>query len=803
MTSPVPALDPLIGRDAEVAQLVEMVRSSRLITLTGVGGSGKSRLAAAVIDALSATGHTAKFVDCSAALASQVVLTTLAAALEVGADAGADSEEAVIRVLAASPMVLGVDNLEQVDGAGRLLVGLLEATETLRIIATSRRPLGVRGEVEFAVRPLPLPEGRTRVAVEASAAGALFLARAREVQPDLDLDESTATDVALLLEQLDGLPLAIELAAARTRAASPGEILQRLESRGVDAIEGEAGDEHRSLGVILDWTLLQLPQRDIAVLQAVAVCAGFDLEFVDALVPGGRGVETIEALLALGLVQRAGTIGGVSRFRLLETIRTTVLRQMDADRLTEARRRHADHVVDLAGRWEQAAEGTLLREIAPWFDADADNVRRALDWLGSADPRRALELLSKLVPFWKLHARAAEGFARFKAAEAASPEPSVERARAAASQLQDAWLFLSATEFSTLLRETLELARSVDDQRALLEALRQTAVLAYQEGDVHALRGAAAELQAMSVGSSADAARVHAEVRAIESAVVEGRTSDSYVKLQRAYIAHLDAPALVVRRALARGNLAGALLGRREFAAAANLAVDVADTFRELDHRADLAWVLALLAPALAQSGRTAEAVDVVVECAQIALEGGQGENIASAMWAAIPVANAVDRPELAVTLYAALTRGMLDRGEITLNAMDAELAAGWFREASRRVSPVALELALRDGAAAEPVDLLRSLPGILRTEARRAPGSVRIRHGELTRREVEVLTLVGRGASDPEIAEALFISPKTASVHLANIKGKLGLETRVQVALRARELGVLHDPGSRPRDGS
>ena len=257
--------------------------------------------------------------------------------------------------------------------------------------------------------------------MEASAAGALFLARAREVRPGLDLDEATATDVAILLEHLDGLPLAIELAAARTRAASPGEILQRLESRGVDAIEGGAGDEHRSLGVILDWTLLQLPQRDIAVLQAVAVCAGFDLEFVDALVPGGRGVETIEALLALGLVRRAGTIGGVSRFRLLETIRTTVLRQMDADRLTEARRRHADHVVDLAGRWEQAAEGTLLREIAPWFDADADNVRRALDWLGSADPRRALELLSKLVPFWKLHARAAEGFARFKAAEAASP----------------------------------------------------------------------------------------------------------------------------------------------------------------------------------------------------------------------------------------------------------------------------------------------------------------------------------------------------------------------------------------------
>ncbi len=377
-------------------------------------------------------------------------------------------------------------------------------------------------------------------------------------------------------------------------------------------------------------------------------------------------------------------------------------------------------------------------------------MRRALDWLESAEPRRALELISKLASFWKLHARAAEGFARFRAAEFASPEASVERARAAASQLQDASLFLSATDFSTLMIKTLELARSIDDRTALLEALRQYAFLAYQQGDVHGLQAAVAELEAMSGGSGADAACVHAEVQAIEAALVDGRTSDAYVTLQRAYIAQLDAPGLVVRRALAKGNLAGSLLGRRDFTAAASLAADVADTFRELDHSADLAWVLALLGPGLAQSGRTAEAVDTVLECAEIAIEGEHGENIGSALWAAIPVANAVDRPQLAITLYAGLTMGMLDRGEITLNAMDAELAAGWFGDASRRVTRVVAELALRDGAAAEPAELLRSLPGILRTAAPRAPGSVRIRHGELTRREVEVLALVGERKRKP-----------------------------------------------------
>ncbi len=320
MTSRAPALDPLIGRDADVAQ----AGSDGFIVAADHAHGGR-RIGQV---APRRCGHRRAQRGRPCRLLRRLLRRPRLSgrrhhdrgSARRGADAGADSEEAVLRALRAGPTVLAVDNLEQVAGAGALLVRFLQSAGMLTIIATSRTPLGVRGEVEFAVRPLPLPEDRTKIAVEASASGALFLTRARELRPDLDLDESTASDVALLLAQLDGLPLAIELAAARTRAASPGEILRRLESRGIDAIDGQPGDEHRSLAVILEWTLLQLPQRDVAVLEAVAVCAGFDLEFVDAIVPGGRGVELIESLLALGLVRRAGTIGGVSRFTLLETI---------------------------------------------------------------------------------------------------------------------------------------------------------------------------------------------------------------------------------------------------------------------------------------------------------------------------------------------------------------------------------------------------------------------------------------------------------------------------------------------------
>jgi DNA-binding CsgD family transcriptional regulator len=247
------------------------------------------------------------------------------------------------------------------------------------------------------------------------------------------------------------------------------------------------------------------------------------------------------------------------------------------------------------------------------------------------------------------------------------------------------------------------------------------------------------------------------------------------------------------------GNLAGSLLARGEFAESARLAEKAGTLFRELDQQADLGWALAFVGPALAGLGRTADAVEAALESGVIAIDIGLSENVASAIWASIPVAIGVGRPELAGTLYGALITGMLRRGDVVLNTLDTDLAATWLHEAERRGGALKVQLALAEGERADPIGLLRSLPSLLRRTGRADAGIPILRHGVLTRREVEILGLVGRGRSDPEIGRELFISPKTASVHVANIKAKLGLDSRLQVALRARELGLADERATVP----
>jgi predicted ATPase len=241
-----PSLDPLIGRDRELGALLEVVAGARLVTLTGAGGSGKTRLARSAVESLRAAGQQAWFVDCSAVHEAAIVGATIAGALDIEDVTGGDPIDAVVGSVGETDAVLALDNLEQIDGAGRVATRLLEAAPSLTVVATSRAPLRVRGEVEFAVAPLGLPSDATPDAIAASPAGELFLARAREVAPRATLDDSTSADVAALLERLDGLPLAIELAAARTRTVTPREILRRLAERGPEAIDTPDGDQHRS-----------------------------------------------------------------------------------------------------------------------------------------------------------------------------------------------------------------------------------------------------------------------------------------------------------------------------------------------------------------------------------------------------------------------------------------------------------------------------------------------------------------------------------------------------------------------------
>jgi predicted ATPase/DNA-binding CsgD family transcriptional regulator len=786
-----PSLDPLIGRDRELGALLEVLAAARLVTLTGPGGSGKTRLAGAAVASRLAAGQQAWFVDCSAVEDAEIVGAAIIGAMHLDDVGAADPIDAIIEAIGDADAVLALDNLEQIDGAGGIAARLVDGAPGVSVLATSRVPLRIGGEVEFAVLPLRLPSAPTPSAIAESPAGALFLTRARAVAPAVVVDEAAAIDIAALLERLDGLPLAIELAAARTRSVTPGEILRRLDERGPASIDARDADDHRSLRAILEWTLGQLAAVDVETLEAASVCAGFDLGLVDALVPNADAVDSIDSLVRLGLAQRVGEIGGESRFRLLETIRATVVRRIDPDRIAVLQDRHADHLIRAAAEWHRAAATGGTRVLRERFDVDADNVRRALDHLESADPPRALLLLSYLGRFWAAHGRVMEGYARLQRVTALAPEPSVELVQATAGQLLSLLTILPTDDYRKLVDGAIDTARTVGDRDSLIESLRYRAYLAVNESDSAAIERVVGELSSVAVTDDARDRLTRAEIGVIAASIGGGRISDRYVALQRAYLAELETANLPERLAFSRGTLANDLLARGELVESARLGQLAVDALRDLDRRSDVAWGLAILAPSLAGLGRTNEAIDAVLECAEIAVAEAPGENLAVAMWAAIPVAIAVGRPELAARLWSCLDRRLVPSGEADLTDVDLMLVERWLRDVRGSMSTVAYELALREGEAADPVDMLRALSGELRRGDLRSVPVDRLRHGDLTRREIEVLALVGRGLSDPEIAEQLYISPKTASVHVANIKGKLGVASRLQIAIRARELGL------------
>jgi DNA-binding CsgD family transcriptional regulator len=573
---------------------------------------------------------------------------------------------------------------------------------------------------------------------------------------------------------------------------SPREINRRLDERGLEGIDSQIGDGRRSLHSIIDWTIGQLSPREREALDAVSVCAGFDLALVQSLLPAMDVVPAIESLMVLGLVHRVETNSVTTRFRLLETIRSAVVHELGPGQENAFRQLHASHFLRIAANWERAVANGATGGLSASFDADADNVRRALDYLETADPRQGLVLLARLSLFWKSRGRFREGYERFQRAAKSAVEPSVELVRAALEQVQFIWMAMPLREQRALLERTLEMARAVGDRDAIEETLRMSAVVELNANETPRLLAIAAELEAIASEEDLESRLRLMNVRVHVAQAVDGRTSDRYVDMQRAYVGAMQDAGRDL--ALIEGvTLAGSLFGRGEYEESLRLARAAVAAFQDLGREAETGWAMAYVGPALAESGRTAEAIDAALECASIALQTGHAQNIADALWAAMPVALAAGQPELVARLYGAIVRGMHARGEVVLVQFDADMAATWLQRAERAgTSELVIGLAIADGARADPVQLLQSLPSALRGSVAASATVDVLRHGTLTKREVEILALVGRGRTDPEIAAALFISPKTASVHVSNIKDKLGMGSRLEVALRARELGLV-----------
>ena len=784
-TTPVADWDAIIGRDGEIARALDELRSSRLVSLTGPGGSGKTRLAESVIAALREGGADAWFVDASTLTDAAALAPTIVASLRLDQPGGRDALRALATALGEQESTLALDNLEQLDGVAGVVGDILRACPGVRVLTTSRTPLEARGEVELAVAPLSLPVGDDPASVASSPAGALFITRARAVGYVPSLDDDDAAHIAAIVRRLDGLPLAIELAAARIRIMSPAELRRRLDEAGVAAIEPSRGGPHRSLGAILEWTLQLLSESERRALEAVAVASGFDLDLAGGLIVGMSPVDALTTLVRLGLVQPVSS-GSHTRFRLLETIREEVIRRMSADDLATYRQRHSRAMLELAdGYAARYRSGDV--DVVVAFERDADNFRTALDLLVTTDPSSGLILWHHLHPFWETNTRLREGRDRLRQLAAVAETPSQELGRAMARHAMNAdAIGESGRDIAT---EALRIARAAGDPEAEVEALAVLGVAALNDGDQELARSVLLDLERAADGGSPDRVRPH-EIRYFTAATLHGPASDAALDhLTRAEAAARGAGRPQQEMGLT-GNLAYVYVHRGDFAAAARAAARSVDLARQLRNRL-LPWSLGWLAMSLAGLGRTAEAVDALTEVADEALAQGSNIQICDSLLVAMPVAVSRGEPLTAARIWGAV-EAMVERGDADITKDDRVLAERTMALVRRQARELEVELAIRDGAASDPVEVLGSLPERLASDSAVTPAAAaRLRHGELTKREIEILALVGQGRSDPEIAEALFISPKTASVHVANIKSKLGVASRLEVALRARELGL------------
>jgi predicted ATPase/DNA-binding SARP family transcriptional activator len=479
-----------VGRGREIAEIAQALGRTRLLTLTGPGGAGKTRLACEV-----ATGLGGRYPDGVhvAELASlsrpELVPHTVAAVLDVPIPGTENAEVALARQLADRRLLLVLDNCEHLlDACARLTAEVLRGCPGVIVLATSREPLRVGGEVTWRTPSLALPDLRALPPLDRLAeleSVRLFVERAHDAAPGFALDETTAPAVAEICVRLDGMPLALELAAARTSALAPSQIASRLGDalRVLDRGSRSAVNRQQTLHATLAWSHDLLDGHERVLFRRLAVFAGsMALEAVEQ-VCGGAALDVVDLLSRLvdkSLVQ-VEHVGGTARYRLLETIRQFADQRLrDAGEKAERVRAHRDFFVAVATANDPERAVGIVNDSPQALDNEHDNLRAALSSGLAEDPAVALRLAVSLWRFWLARGDFSEASRWLAATLAAAPERTAARARAllAASAIEVRRGDPTARQIDLGI-EAVAIMRAVGDDRTLAQTLHLTGLLAW------------------------------------------------------------------------------------------------------------------------------------------------------------------------------------------------------------------------------------------------------------------------------------------------------------------------------------
>jgi non-specific serine/threonine protein kinase len=743
-----------VGRENELARARHLLGHNRLLTLTGPGGCGKTRLSIALAArVMGGFPEGVRFVPLAAISDASLVPVSIAQGMGLQDSRDGPLLEHLSGYLGDRKLLLVLDNFEHVLAAGEFVQELLAGSTQLRILVTSRSPLHLSGEQEFPVPALRVPEpgGAPSVtAVAACESAQLFAARAAALVPGFAIDEQNAGAIAGIVERLDGLPLAIELAAARVKLLPPAVILARLEDPLGLLVSGgrDAPDRQRTLRATIAWSYDLLTEAARRLLAAASVFrGGISLESIEAVCAEALhlGVPVLDALQQLvdhSLLRLVVPSALMPRYAMLETVREFAAGRLNT--LPDAAAIRAAHAAQFGRLAKDLARPPCwpARDGLDLLELEHGNFRVALDWYRREDPSAALRLANRLTAFWSARGHFSEGRRRLGELLELVPDHDPGRVDALSGA---AWLATDQGDRASaipLLDESIERARATHD------VVREATALYY--------RGRAKQIIGDPAGGAAD--------------------------IERAWELQADGGA----------DLAAALWWA---GAAAMFEDDLGLAIERFERCAELSGALGL--PAI--EARALQLLGVS------RLELGDLHGAKSALGKGVPaIADIGDRFAIPVGLSA--LAGLAAKGGRPRAALRLAGAAAAYEEVNQTYRPQKIRAFLDawlapvrttvGTAAAKLFDEGRGLaPGqaiVLglddKTEDRRQGGGP---SASLTRREREIAALVATGLTNREIAGQLYLSVRTVEVHVDHILSKLGFRTRTQLAAWIHEEGL------------